>query len=64
MACKREGLQLLDVLSEMDVSRGAPLERRPGLRQAVEMVEAGRAEVIVCADFDRLVRFTRTGMAT
>jgi site-specific DNA recombinase len=55
-ACKREGLKLLEVVSELDVSGRTPLERRHGLRGAVELVEAGHAEVIVCAYFDRLVR--------
>ena len=52
----RNGLQLVDVLEEMDVSGGAPLARRPGLLRAVELVEAGGAEVVVVAYFDRLVR--------
>jgi site-specific DNA recombinase len=54
--CKREGFPVVEVIREMDVSGGTPLERRHGLRRAVELVEAGRAEVIVCAYFDRLVR--------
>lgn len=54
--CERERFQLLEILEEMDVSGGAPLERRPGLRQAVEKVEAGQADVVVVAYFDRLVR--------
>jgi len=44
---------------EMNVSGGAPLERRSGLRQAVEMIEAGEADVIVVGYFDRLVRSVR-----
>ena len=44
------------MLEELDVSGGAPLARRPGLRRAVEMVEAGEADVVVVAYFDRLVR--------
>ena len=55
-ACKRDGLRLIDVLEELDVSGGTPLERRTGLRTAVEAVEGGRADVIVAAYFDRLVR--------
>jgi site-specific DNA recombinase len=56
--CEREGLELADadVLLEQDVSGGAPLAKRPGLRRAVEAVEAGEAEVVVVAYFDRLVR--------
>jgi DNA invertase Pin-like site-specific DNA recombinase len=54
--CASEGLNLVNVLDERDVSGGAPLERRPGLRHAVEMVEAGDADVVVVAFFDRLVR--------
>jgi DNA invertase Pin-like site-specific DNA recombinase len=55
-ACSRDGLELLDVLDEYDVSGGAVLEKRPGLRRAVAMVEAGDADTIVVAYFDRLVR--------
>jgi site-specific DNA recombinase len=55
-ACERDGLELADVLSELDVSGGAPLAKRPGLRRAVEAVEAGEADVLVVAYLDRLVR--------
>lgn len=53
---EREGLQLLDVIEELDVSGGTALAKRHGLRRAVEMVEAGEASVVVVAFFDRLVR--------
>ncbi len=56
-ACTTEGLRLLDVLDETNsVSGGAELDHRPGLGPAVEAVEAGRADVIVAAYFDRLFR--------
>jgi site-specific DNA recombinase len=55
-ACERDGLTLLRVESELDVSGGTPLEQRTGLRTAVEAVEAGEVGVIVAAYFDRLVR--------
>jgi DNA invertase Pin-like site-specific DNA recombinase len=55
--CEREGLRLVaPPFEELDTSGGAPLERRDGLRQAVEMVEAREADVVVVAYFDRLVR--------
>ena len=54
--CAREGFALIDTLPEKDVSGGAPLDKRPGLSQAVAMVEAGQAQVIVVAYFDRLFR--------
>lgn len=54
-ACEHNGLELVDVQRELDVSGGAPLDKRPGLRSAVELVEAGEAEVIVVAYLDRLV---------
>jgi DNA invertase Pin-like site-specific DNA recombinase len=41
------------------VSGGKPLEHRDKLRRAVEAVEAGDADVIVVAYFDRLVRSLR-----
>jgi DNA invertase Pin-like site-specific DNA recombinase len=58
-ACARDGLELVDTIDELDVSGGKPLEDRAGLRGAVEAVEAGRADVIVAAYFDRLVRSLR-----
>jgi DNA invertase Pin-like site-specific DNA recombinase len=62
-ACKRDGLRLVDVQEEMDVSGGAALEKRPGLRAAVEAIEAGRADVVVAAYFDRLFRSIKTQTA-
>ena len=56
LACERDGLVLTAVHDEPDVSGGAALEKRPGLRRAVAAVEAGDADVIVAAYFDRLVR--------
>jgi site-specific DNA recombinase len=55
-ACERDGLELVDVIEELDVSGGAPLEKRAGLRKAVELVEAKEADVLIVAFFDRLVR--------
>jgi len=49
-------MTLIDTIEELDVSGGAPLARRPGLRRAVELVEAGEADVVVVAYLDRLVR--------
>jgi site-specific DNA recombinase len=54
--CKRLKLRLVDVLDELDVSGGAALARRPGLSRAVDLIEGGRAEVVVVAYFDRLFR--------
>ncbi len=55
-ACARDDLTLVTTLDETNVSGGAPLERRHGLRRAVELVESGQADVVVVAYFDRLVR--------
>jgi site-specific DNA recombinase len=55
--CARRGFKLVaPPFEEIDVSGGASLEARPGLSRAVAMVEAGHADVIVVAYFDRLVR--------
>ena len=55
--CERQGFKLVRApLEELDVSGGAALEARPGLSQAVALIEAGEAEVIIVAYFDRLVR--------
>jgi site-specific DNA recombinase len=58
-ACERDDLRLLEVHEELDVSGGTPLDKRDGLRRAVEAVESGEADVIVAAYFDRLVRSLR-----
>lgn len=57
--CEREGWELLAVHEEIDVSGGMPLDRRQGLRSAVEAVERGEARVVVVAYFDRLFRSLR-----
>ncbi len=55
--CRRLGFRLLKpVIREIDVSGRTALERRPGLRGAVEAVEARRADAIVVSYFDRLTR--------
>ena len=43
-------------IPEIDVSGKLPLSRRPGLLAAIEMIEVGRADQLVVAYFDRLVR--------
>jgi site-specific DNA recombinase len=55
-ACERDGLQLLEIIEELDVSGGTPLEQRAGARRALETIEAGDAEILVGAYFDRLFR--------
>lgn len=59
-ACEREGLNLVRTYEELDVSGGKPLSQRPGLREAVAAVEAGDAQVVVAAYFDRLFRSLST----
>ncbi|MHB1538553.1 MAG: recombinase family protein [Solirubrobacteraceae bacterium] len=55
-ACERDGLQLVAIHEELDVSGGKALAERPGLSAAVAAVEAGAAEVVAAAYFDRLFR--------
>ncbi|MDQ6806073.1 MAG: recombinase family protein, partial [Actinomycetota bacterium] len=59
-ACERDGLTLVETFEELDVSGGSALEDRPGLRQAVAAIEAGRADVVAAAYFDRLFRSLST----
>ncbi len=55
-ACERDGLRLVDIYDELDVSGGTRLDERPGRGPAVRAVEAGETEVIAAAYFDRLFR--------
>lgn len=57
--CEAEGLELLRVESEPNVSGRAPLVKRHGLLAAIEAVEAREADVIVFPYFDRFVRSLR-----
>lgn len=59
-ACERDGLSLVAVHEELDVSGGRSLEDRPGLGAAVAAVEAGAADVVAAAYFDRLFRSLTT----
>lgn len=58
--CQRENIQLLDIHDELDVSGGKALTKRPGLSKAVASIEAGHADVLVAAYFDRLFRSLKT----
>jgi DNA invertase Pin-like site-specific DNA recombinase len=55
-ACQRDDLHLVETIEELDVSGGTPLDRRGGLRRAVEAIEQGKADVLVVAYLDRLCR--------
>src|SRR3989440_6104186 len=51
-----QGNRVVGAFEEIDVSGELPLAKRPGLLRAIELVEAGEADHIVVAYFDRLVR--------
>lgn len=57
--CERQGLTLKRTVDEIDVSGGKPLDERHGLREAIEAIEAGKANVLIVGYFDRLVRSLR-----
>lgn len=52
--------ELVAVYEEQDVSGGRALNKRPGLSAAVADVEDGRADVVMGAYFDRLMRSLET----
>ena len=56
LEARRLGKPIVAVFEELDVSGGTPLHRRKGMRAAVEMIEAGDADVLAAAYFDRLFR--------
>src|ERR1700757_3207754 len=51
-----QGNRIVGTFEEIDVSGKLPLAKRPGLLRAIELVEAGEADHIVVAYFDRLGR--------
>ena len=53
---KDRGERLAASIPEIDVSGKLPLSKRLGLLAAIEMIEAGHADQLVVAYFDRLVR--------
>jgi DNA invertase Pin-like site-specific DNA recombinase len=54
---EREGIVLVAIYEELDTSGGRPLVQRiKGLLPAVERIEAGVADVVCVAYFDRLLR--------
>jgi DNA invertase Pin-like site-specific DNA recombinase len=59
-ACERDGLRLIQTFEELDISGGATLAKRPGLSRAVSAIEAGEANVVAAAYFDRLFRSLAT----
>jgi len=59
-ACARDDLALVETFEELDVSGGLKLQDRPGLSRAIAALEAGQAEVVVAAYFDRLFRSLAT----
>ena len=58
--CKRQGFGLVAMHEGIDEKGSVSLRKREGLRIAVEAVEAGQADVIVAAYFDRLFRSIET----
>lgn len=57
---ERDGVILVEVYEELDVSGRKPLAQRPGLSAAVAAVERGDADILYAAYFDRLFRSLRT----
>lgn len=54
--CARRGLTLVAVTADEGISGGAPLAKRPGLTQAIEMLQARKAGVLIVAKLDRATR--------
>lgn len=59
-ACVRQGWRIAAIYEERDVSGTRTLDKRHGLKRAVEDIEAGRAQIVLTAYFDRFVRSVAT----
>jgi DNA invertase Pin-like site-specific DNA recombinase len=60
--CGRQNppIQVGAIYEEPDTSGRKPLDKRKGLKHAVEDVEAGRSQMVLTAYFDRFVRSVQT----
>lgn len=52
----RNGLDVVAELEDLDVSGRRGIEQRPGLTEALELIEDGRAAFLIVARLDRLAR--------
>ena len=52
--CANRGLEVIDILDEMDTSGGKSLAKRPELTEALSAVEKGNVHAIVFAYRDRM----------
>ncbi len=59
--CANRGLEVIDILDEMDTSGGKSLAKRPELTEALSAVEKGNVHAIVFAYRDRMDRSITTG---
>lgn len=54
--CEHAGFRLVEVMRDEGVSGGLDAEDRPGLAEALNMLQADEADVLVVAKLDRLAR--------
>lgn len=52
----RRGLTLVAITSDEGISGAAPLAKRPGLTEALDLLQAGKASVLIVAKLDRATR--------
>lgn len=52
----RRCLTVVAITADEGISGSAPLTKRPGLSQAIEMLQAGKADVLIVAKLDRATR--------
>lgn len=54
--CIRQDWQLIRWCEDIGVSGGTHWPKRPGAREAIEAIERGEADILVCSKLDRLSR--------
>jgi len=52
----RRGLNLIAITADEGISGAAPLAKRPGLTEALDLLQAGKASVLIVAKLDRATR--------
>ena len=59
--CKKHNVCLVGIFEDIGISGAKPIEKRPGLRDALNVIQNHKADYLVVYDMSRLARDARLG---